>query len=312
MLNYLATNANTSIQAQQVITEELYQRYISFLDASPKTVATYTRALKQFINYLATQGINQPTRDDVIAYREALKADHKPSTVQSYIVAVRLFFQWTEQEGLYPNIAEHVKGAKIQREHKKDYLTASQLKAILANMDTDTPQGRRNFAIFVLTVSCGLRTIEVARADIADLRTLGADTVLYLQGKGRQEKADFVKIPPAIEQAIRATLADRESKDGSQPLFISLSNNSLGKRMTTRSISGAIKKAMQQAGYDSDRLTAHSLRHSAVTLALLNGQPLEEVQAFARHSNINTTMIYSHAIDLASNKCSNAVADAIL
>lgn len=311
MKNLIITNGNTSIQAQ-AITEELYQRYINYLDASPKTVATYTRALRQFISYLATQGISQPAREDIIAYREELKADHKPSTVQSYIVAVRLFFQWTEQEGLYPNVAEHIKGAKIQKGHKKDYLNASQIKDILASIDKDTAQGRRDFAIFALTVSCGLRTIEVSRANIEDLRTLGNDTVLFLQGKGRQEKADFVRIPPAIEKIVRASLADRQNKDGSQPLFISLSNNSKGQRMTTRSISGSIKKAMQQAGYDSDKLTAHSLRHSAVTLALLNGQPLEEVQAFARHSNINTTMIYSHAIDLANNSCSNTVADAII
>ena len=48
MKNLIITNGNTSIQAQ-AITEELYQRYINYLDASPKTVATYTRALRQFI-----------------------------------------------------------------------------------------------------------------------------------------------------------------------------------------------------------------------------------------------------------------------
>lgn len=81
--------------------------------------------------------------------------------------------------------------------------------------------------------------------------------------------------------------------------------------MTTRAISGRVKGKLQAAGYDSDRLTAHSLRHSAVTLARLAGQDLEEVQQFARHANIATTLIYDHAIDKSKNQCAATVADAI-
>ncbi|MBR1658394.1 MAG: tyrosine-type recombinase/integrase [Synergistaceae bacterium] len=69
--------------------------------------------------------------------------------------------------------------------------------------------------------------------------------------------------------------------------------------------------AMRQAGFDSPRLSAHSLRHSAVTLSLLAGADLAEVQAFARHSNISTTQIYSHAVDRINSMCENAISDAI-
>ena len=310
-MNSITTTNNTLPNTLPAITEELFNRYISYLDASPKTVATYTRATRQFFKYMAEHGITQPTREDVIAYRDSLKEDHKPTTVQAYIIAVRLFFQWTAQEKLYPNIAQHIKGATIQTDHKKDYLTTDQVKSILALMDRDTPQGRRDYAIFTLMVACGLRDIEIHRANIEDLRTLGNGTVLYLQGKGKEEKADFVKVPPQIEKAIRDTLSDRPTATENSPLFISLSNNSKGKRMSTRSISGIIKTAMKKAGYNSDRLTAHSLRHTAVTLALLGGQTLEEVQQFARHTRITTTQIYAHNLDKEANTCSNTVAQAI-
>jgi len=49
------------------------------------------------------------------------------------------------------------------------------------------------------------------------------------------------------------------------------SNNSKGNRLSTRTVSYIAKTAMQQAGYDSDRLTAHSLRHTTATLNLING-----------------------------------------
>lgn len=310
-MNAIAIKENTSLQAGQVVTESLYNSFLSYLDASPKTVQTYSRAIRQFMKYIALHGITQPTREDVVAFREELKAEHKPTTVQNYITAVRLFFQWLEQEKLYPNIAQHIKGAKLTKEHKKDYLTSSQIKSVLGDMERDTVQGRRDYAIISLMVTGGLRDIEVHRANIEDLRTLGDSTVLYLQGKGREERTEYVKVPAPVERAIRASLADRKDAKGSQPLFISLSNNSKGDRISTRSISGIVKSNLVNAGYDSDRLTAHSLRHTAVTLSLLGGQSLEEVQQFARHSNISTTQIYAHNLDKAKNQCSNTIADAI-
>ena len=300
---------NNAIQPANIAT--LQDRFIAYLDASPKTVATYTRAIRQFFSWADINGVTQPTREDIIAFREELKADHKPSTVQNYIVAIRLFFQWTEQEGAYSNIAQHVKGAKITKEHKKDYLTSSQVKTVLDGIDQSTPQGRRDYAIFALMVTGGLRDIEVHRANIEDLRTLGDSTVLYLQGKGRQERAEYVKVPAEVERAIRASLADRAGTAPDHPLFTSLSNNSKGGRVSTRSISGIVKKALINAGYNSDRLTAHSLRHTAVTLSLLGGNSLQEVQQFARHSNIATTQIYAHNLDRMKNQCENTIANAI-
>lgn len=310
-MNAITTTNRAEIARSQIVTEDLYNSFISYLDASPKTIQTYSRAVKQFINYLLSKEINQPTREDVLAYREELRETRKASTVQSYIVAIRLFFQWTGQEGLYPDIAQHIKGAKISKDHKKDYLTSEQVKTVLNSISRNAPQGRRNYAIFALMVTGGLRDIEIHRANIEDLRTLGNDTVLYLQGKGREERAEYVKVPVEVEKAIRASLKDRTNAEGNSPLFISVSNNSKGERISTRSISGTIKKILINAGYDSERMTAHSLRHTAVTLSLLGGNSLQDVQQFARHSNISTTQIYAHNLDRAKNKCESTIASAI-
>lgn len=296
----------------QALQDSLFDRYISYIDASPKTVETYSKAVRQLFKYLSFNGISQPNREDIIAFREELKeSGHKPTTIQNYITAVKLFFKWTAQEGYYPNVAEHLKGSKLNREHKKDYLTSRQVKQVLEQVDRTTIKGKRDYAILTLMITAGMRTIEVSRANIEDLRTLGDNTVLYVQGKGRQEKAEFIKIPAHTEKVIREYLKDRGTADGTQPLFTSTSNNNNGSRITTRSISGLVKEHLKGAGFDSERLTAHSLRHTAVTLSLLAGESLEEVQQFARHSNISTTMIYNHSLDKAKNNCSEAISKAI-
>ena len=303
---------NNSLDVVRTLDFNTFDRFINYLDASPKTVETYKKALKQFFNYLAINGIRQPQREDVLAFRDDLKASGlKPTTVQNYITATRIFFKWTEQEGLYPNIADHVKGAKLDKNHKKDYLTSRQAKEVLANIKTDTEEGLRNYAILSLMVTGGLRTIEVSRADVGDLRTAGENTVLFVQGKGREEKTEYIKISAPVEKAIRTYLKARGNVEEGQPLFTSTSNNSRGKRISTRTVSGIVKTALKNAGYDSARLTAHSLRHTAITLALLAGREITEVQQFARHANLNTTMIYNHALDQAKNGCSDAISNAI-
>lgn len=290
---------------------EAYKDYTAFLDATPRTVQTYTGNIRQFVKWTAQNGIKRPTRQDVIAYRDELRERCKPSTVQNYITALRLFFKWTAQAGIYPDIADHIKGAKLDEGHKKDYLTATQVKDILSTIDTQTAKGKRDYCIIALMVTGGLRDIEVARANIEDLQQLGSSTVLYLQGKGREERTDFIKVVPAVESLLREYLRTRQKEKGKQPLFTSLSNNNKGQRLTPKSISSIVKNRLIAAGYNSDRLTAHSLRHTAVTLSLIGGLPLEEVQQFARHRNISTTQIYAHNLERAKNRSEDTIAGAI-
>lgn len=310
-MNSLTVIESAAITEQRTVNSEMFDRWTSYIDASPKTIDTYTKAIKQFFLYMNNNGIRQPKREDVVAYREYLKQDHKPTTVQSYLAAVKLFFQWTEREGLYPNIADHVKGAKLDTEHKKDYLTTKQVNKLLGAIDRSTLKGMRDYAMLSTMVTTGLRTISIINADIGDIRTAGDDTALYYKGKGHEEKAIYVKLAEPVEEAIRVYLAARGETDPKAPLFGSIANKNKGGRMTTRSISRVVKDHLIEVGLKSDRLTAHSMRHTAATLNLLNGGTVEETQQLLNHADINTTLIYSHAMERARNNSEKRIAKAI-
>lgn len=310
-MNDLAINQNTQIRAINNFNTEFFNRWTNYIDAKPKTIETYTKAINQFLYWLKDNGIKQPTRADVIAFKESIASSHKPTTAQNYLMAVKQFFKWTNQEGIYPNIADNVKAVKLTKGHKKDYLTTAQVKNVLATTDNETIKGLRDYAILSLMVTTGLRTIEVVRANIEDMRTVADFTALFIQGKGRTEKTEFVKLTQKVEDAIRAYLKARGNTKEKEPLFSSLSNRDTNQRMTTRSISRIVKTHLVEAGLNSERLTAHSLRHTTATLNLLNGGTVEETQQLLRHSNINTTLIYSHALERANNNSEQRVTDAI-
>lgn len=302
------------IEARQELSKRLnsnlYYEFIQFLDVKENTLETYKKGLKQFFIYLLENEIQEPTRKDVISFRDYIKETHKAGTAQTYLASVRAFFKWTDSEGYYPNIAQYVKSVKQEKRFKKDYLTSEQAKDVLNAISRDTVSGLRDYAIISLMLTTGLRTVEVSRANVDDLRTLGNSTVLYIQGKGHDTKDDYVKITKPVEHAIRAYLKAVQAQSDS-PMFTSLDNKTKGNRLTTRSLSRICKKYMVKAGYDSERLTAHSFRHTSVTLALLNGNTLEQVQQMARHKNINTTMIYNHALQKEKNPCYDSVSSVL-
>lgn len=289
----------------------LTEQFVKFLDVSPQSVKTYKASIRKFTLYLAENNITAPTRADILHYKEMLYASHKPTSIALHITAIRLFFQWTKQQGLYPDIAEHIKGAKLDTEHKKDYLSEKQAKHLLKTIDRTTQTGKRDYAIISVMLTAGLRCYEISGVNIEDLRQIGDQQIILLKGKGKQEKAKYQKIADPVQAAILDYLNARGETDGKAPLFASDSNNNKGGKMQPAAISRLVKQHLRAAGFNSDRLTAHSLRHTCATINLRNGGGLDETQQLMRHTSINTTMIYNHAINREKNNSENRIAAAI-
>lgn len=273
----------------------LFERFIDYTDRKSTTVKGYLTCLKQFAKWLSENGINQPCRDDIKAYRDYLRnSDFSAGTQQQYLRAVKHFFKWTASEGIYPNIADNVHGARVKNDcHKKDALPRTDLEKVVETIDRSTEQGKRLYAIFRLCAKCGLRTIEITRANVEDIKIVGGDAYLYVQPKGHDDKDSPKYLTPDDKRAIDDYLSSRTEKlSPKSPLFTATSNRSKGKRIATTTISTMIKSVLVSAGFDSNRITAHSLRATACTAAHEAGMPLFEVQQLMGHQDPATTEIY--------------------
>lgn len=278
---------------------DLVGRFLASLDRRESTKATYRRALKPFGQWVNEAAPSGPlTAETVLNYKKDLIGRGlAPFTINVYLTAVKRFFAWSEGAGLYPDIAKNIEPMKRERGFRKEALTPDQARQLLRSIKTKTAIGKRDFAIVNLIINTGLRTIEVIRADRGDIVNRGDATVLYVQGKGRDTKNEYVVLEPFTLAAINRYLQTRGAVTSDAPLFTAAGNRNVNGRMTTRSVSRLAKRAIERVAPGNPRLTAHSLRHTAVTLALLAGATVQEAQAFARHSDINTTLIYAHNID---------------
>lgn len=289
------TAITTSYRSQSVI-----DAYIASLDLKARSKETYRKAIAYFFEWIDANLTHEPKRADILAYKEYLMQQYEPTTAASYLTAVRSFFAYLNAETGYPNIAANIKNPKAKDGHKKDALSVSQVKEMLAAMPRETLQQKRDYALVNLLIHTGLRTIEAERANIEDMRNMLGSNVLYVWGKGRDAKDEYVKITDSVMAAINDYLEARESQGGkvrsNEPLFISVSRRDYGGRMCTRSISRVCKQTMRAAGLDSPRLTAHSFRHTAVSMPLQAGASIRDVQIMARHKSPLTTERYAHDI----------------
>ena len=154
-----------------------------------------------------------------------------------------------------------------------------------------------------------MRIIEMQRANVGNLEVLAGENVLYIQHKGHDEADDFHKLPADVYDAIQDYLNSRGGKlSASSPLFCGTGNRNRG-RLEEPTISKIIKDRLKAAGYDSRRLTAHSLRHTAITNFIKSGASLREAQLFAGHASPETTCIYIHDDNKASQNFEQRVYD---
>lgn len=321
-MSEIATAGGAMIRMEQPIKNDLPAQFVAYIDRSPKTTRTYLTNLRQFVAWLRYEGIEQPQRGDIILYREWLAAEHeaielvseapgwryrmdgngnrqrvqcKPNTVKQYLQSVKQFFSWAATEGIYPaDIAKGIHGPKVTAAHRKDSLTAEEVRAIEDSIDRSSEQGKRLYAMFLLAVNAGLRTVELSRANLRDLEAKSGAACLYIWGKGHAEPDTKKPLAPGVYAALREYIEARaDTHTAASPLFVATGNRSGGQRLAATTISTMLKRAMQRAGFDSERLTAHSLRHTAgQNVMQITGRNIYETQQYMRHSNPATTEIY--------------------
>lgn len=292
---YNSNVISASNDLQVYFNNQLMNRYlIANVDISDTTIKGYKVCIRQFIKWLRDNNINQPTRDDIKAYKLHLKnSNYTNGTKNQYIRAVKHLFKWLNSEGLYKDVASNIKGFKVISDNtKKDAFTEQEIKKIIDDIDTSSVIGKRDKAIILLMLVGGLRITEIHNMDIQDIEVKNNEYIINIMGKGHTEKDNYIKIIKPIYDVLKEYLDTRDNKRGIDPLFTSTSNRALNKRITKETLSQIIKSRFRQSGFDSNKLTAHSIRHTTATLLLKSGADIYKTQHHLRHQDPKTTEIY--------------------
>ena len=211
--------------------DECLDTFLKSLDVRQSSKNTYKRQIKEFFLWIQKQKkIIDITREVLLAYKEFLLYEKQLTafTVGGYLTAMRRFFSWLESVKIYPNIAKDIKGPKRRRGFRKDCLTTGQIKLLLNSIDRATLIGKRDYAMINLMVRTGLRTIEIARAIKDDISNQSGQTILFIHGKGRDTKDEFVVLTEQTLQPLYDYLHLRKIVGAKDPIFCSHSTKNKG------------------------------------------------------------------------------------
>lgn len=307
----LATIDTSAVAKVEFFGDSVIDEFIASRHASENTNRTYRNALRQLLKYFAANNISVPTEADIDSFVNMLKAHKSPSTIRLYTTVTKAFFSFTARRGYFADVAADVR-LKLRKTqtHAKRALTQSQAQALLASVKGDDALACRDRAIIALALTCGLRTVEISRADRGDLRDDGqGGYYLSVQGKGRITKDAVVRVAPTVAKLIDSYLSFRGEVDSDAPLFLSESNSNRGDRLSVQSVGKMIRRRMKSIDVYSRRsVTPHSCRHFAATCAIKAGVDIREVSQMLRHTSLVVTSIYLHDISVETRTAEMRVA----
>lgn len=293
-LNYMETIRGIS---SNTVKEYYYDlnTFFRFLKTRYKLVPSNTNFQEIYIGDIDLDLIKQITIQDLHAYISFVdkKLENGNHAKSRKVSSLRSFFNYlySKMNLIDKNPAESLELPKTNSRYPV-YLTLDQsdtlLDVILENPSEE--YRKRDYAIIMLFLNCGLRLSELASINISKIKDNDTLTVI---GKGNKERTIYLN--EACQEAIKDYLIIRPKEvNDEDALFISKRKN----RMSNRAIQHMVEKYFKKIGLDTNVYSTHKLRHTAATLMYKYGNvDIRALQEILGHESVSTTQIYTHIDD---------------
>jgi integron integrase len=302
----------------------LIQRYREALQVrhyARRTVSSYEHWLRRFLRFHRMRHPREMGDVEINAFLSHLATEERVSaSTQNQALAALLFLYRTVLGGDVGNLEGVIRARRRQR--LPVVLTVGEVRAVLGHL------GGAEALVAQLLYGSGLRLMEALRLRIVDVdleqrcitvrcgkgdkdrRTVLPLTLVeplqrHLQGVRDVHQADLaagwgaVELPHALERKYRSAAREwawqwlfPQSRRWRNPRQRQEGRHHLDPSLVQR----AVRAAVQAAGI-SKPATCHSFRHSFATHLLEQGADIRTIQELLGHSDVKTTMIYTHVLN---------------
>ncbi|MCR4822715.1 MAG: tyrosine recombinase [Treponema sp.] len=278
--------------------EDLLLRFhsdmVSVERLAENSALTYEECAKIFLYWLSHEEIKlaSVTSNILISYLVWRKTEEKCDdlTIAKDISALRALGSYLVRMKMWnENHAMLLERPKASRALPK-VLSIEQVDKLLDSIDTNTPLGIRDRALFELIYSCGLRISEAASLQVSNLHL--KERLLIVHGKGDKER--MVPFGESAKEKLIDYLENVRPKLVGNKVVNEVFVNYKGQAMSRKGIWKNFKELEVKSGVFAK---VHTLRHSFATHLLAGGMDLRSVQELLGHSDLSTTTIYTHVDD---------------
>ncbi|MDR7856201.1 tyrosine recombinase XerC [Tissierella sp.] len=290
-LNYMETIKGSS---SNTVKEYLFdlRTFFRFIKLRYKLVKDASIFEEIDISDVNLELIKKLTIQDLHAYISYAdkKRDNNNFTKSRKVASLRSFFEYLylKVNLIEKNPAEALEFPKKENRHPV-YLTLDQSQLLLDTVleNPSDEYRKRDYAIIMLFLNCGLRLSELSSIDIDSIKD---NDVLSVIGKGNKERTIFINDACILAIKDYLTVRPKNTSD-TKAMFISKRKN----RMSNRAIQHMIDRSLEKAGLDTSIYSTHKLRHTAATLMYKYGNvDIRALQEILGHTSVSTTQIYTH------------------
>ena len=264
-----------------------YRRWLKRRNCSAHTLRTYMNTLRHFVLWLALpiEEVGPRIVQDFIDHLIAKGLN--PKTINCYLDSVRGFY----------NYLIHEEQVKIVNPVKRGYLLRLSRPLPRHLRDEEIPRlfavinSKRDRAIFMLMLRCGLRVEEVAQLTLSALDLPRSQLFVY-HGKGAKDRMVYLShdAQQALVEYLRLRAFSRVKR-----LFLVDKGRCRGNPVSVRAIQKRMEHYARKAGL---KVSCHQLRHTMATQLLNADADLVTIQDLLGHSRIKTTQRYCQVSNL--------------
>jgi integrase/recombinase XerD len=297
----MKTHASFSELLQAYFTDRLMRQR----NASPNTVASHRDTFRLLLGF-AQQVLRKPPTalavDDLTPsflgrFLDYLEQERRnaPRSRNVRLAAIHSFFSYVAlQEPDLSALAQRILAIPAKRFKTKpvDFLTRTEIDALLAAPDQATWTGRRDRTLLLVAVQTGLRVSELVDLCCQDV-VFGTGAHVRCTGKGRKQRCTPLRKDAVA--ALRSWLRECRGKP-TEPLFPS----ARGHRLSRDGVEYLLAKHSALArtrcpSMKGKRISPHVLRHSLAMELLQAGVDRSVIALWLGHESIETTQVYLHA-----------------
>jgi len=248
---------------------------LKYQEKSDRTLAKYRNNIKGFIEFI--QHEKDISKDDVLSFKRKLTSgDYKPSTINSYIVAVNKFIRWCGEENL------SVKKLKQQQKSSlEDVVSPNEYKRLLRFAKQ---LGYEDiYLIMKIIASSGIRISELDYFTVENVKKF----YIHVRNKGKDR--DIILIQD-LARELRKYCRDRHIVAGR---IFQFHQRTIRKRM---------KKVAGAARVNLNKVHPHSFRHLFAKSYMEEFNNVLELADILGHSSLETTRIYTRSTSAEKRK----------
>jgi len=299
---------SAAVSFQALLESFFTQRLMQQRRASPHTISSYRDSFRLLLHFARAQLGKPPSQlafeqiDAPLISAFLNEMEHgRGITARSRnlrLTAIRSFFRYAAFEA--PSCAaqiQRVLAIPSQRFTRTQvgFLTRPEVQALLVVPDTHTWSGRRDHAMLLVAIQCGLRLSELTGMR-RDTVILGTGAHIRVLGKGRKERA--IPLTKRTVAVLKAWLRDIPDRDDAI-VFPS----TRGAHLSSDGVQYILAKHVAVAAKSCSslqrrRITPHMLRHTSAMELLQAGMDRSVIALWLGHESVETTQIYLDA-DLA-------------